>query len=328
MTDKPIRWGILGAANFARNHMGPAIHAAKGAQLAAVASPSAEKVANFAAFAPGLRHHDSYESLLADPDIDAVYIPLPNHLHVDWSIRALEAGKAVLCEKPVGLDVAQIDRLIAARDRAGIFAAEAYMIVHHPQWQRARDLLRDGAVGTLCHVNAAFSYYLDDATNIRSRAEFGGGGLRDIGVYTMGGVRFATGREPERLVHSRVQMENGVDVFAEVGFDFDGFTYQGYTSTRMANRQEVCFHGTEAVMTLTCPFNANVFDQAELRLSYPDGVVKTERFTGVNQYVLQVENFGRSLRDGAAYPWSLEDARGTQAMLDQVFAEMHARGQT
>ncbi|MBO9400681.1 Gfo/Idh/MocA family oxidoreductase [Shimia sp. R9_3] len=320
MTDKTIRWGILGAANFALNHMGPAIHAAKGAQLAAVASSSAEKVAAFEAFAPGLRHHTSYEALLADPEIDAVYIPLPNHLHVEWAIKTLEAGKAVLCEKPIGMDVAEIDRLIAARDKAGVLAAEAFMIVHHPQWQRAKTLLEEGAIGTLRHVNAVFSYFNDDPANIRNQADIGGGGLRDIGCYVLGGARFVTGEEPVSLDHTRVQMENGIDLFADMSFTFPSFTYQGYTAIRMAPRQEVHFHGDAGVMSLTCPFNAAVFDQAELVLSRPDQSRRVERFPGVNHYVLQVEAFGHALRTGEAYLWPLEQARGTQAMVDQVLA--------
>ncbi len=130
---KPVRWGILGAAKFAREHMGPAIHAANEAELAALATSSAEKAAPFQAFAPGIAVHQSYEALLADPSIDAVYIPLPNHLHVEWALKAMQAGKHVLVEKPAALREAEFDQLIAARDGAGVLAAEAYMIVHHPQ---------------------------------------------------------------------------------------------------------------------------------------------------------------------------------------------------
>lgn len=320
LTEKPVRWGILGAAKFALQHMGPAIHAAAGAELAAVASSSAEKAAAFAEFAPGVRHHSDYEALLEDPDIDAVYIPLPNHLHVPWILQALEAGKPVLCEKPLGMDVAEIDEVIAVRDATGLLAAEAFMIVHHPQWQRTRSLLQEGAIGPLRHVNAAFAFFNDDMSNIRNKAQAGGGGLRDIGCYVLGGVRFATGQEPTKLDYARVQMQNDVDVFADMGFQFDGFTYQGVTSIRMALRQEVHFHGENAVLSLTCPFNAGVFDQAELVVSYPDKTRTVERFPTVNQYVLQVEAFGRSVRSGAAYPWPLEQSRGTQAMVDQVLA--------
>ena len=320
MTGDILRWGVLGASNFALKHMAPAIHAAGGAELAALATRNPDKARAFQALQPGLRVHEGYEALLDDPAIDAIYIPLPNHLHVDWAIRALEAGKAVLCEKPVGMDVAEIDRLIAVRDRTGVFAAEAFMIVHHPQWQRARQLLAEGAVGDLVHVNAAFTYFNDDAGNIRNQAAAGGGGLRDIGVYILGGTRFATGLEPEHLDHARLTMKDGVDLFAEMSFRFPGFGFQGFVSTRMAPRQEVHFHGDKAVLSLTCPFNAGVFDQAELRLSRADKSVLVERFPGVNHYVLQVEAFGRAVRDGVPFGWTLEQARGTQAMIDAVLA--------
>lgn len=320
MADQTLRWGILGAARFARQHMAPAIHAAAHADLAGLATSSADKFAEFARFAPGLQHFTSYEDLLADPSIDAVYIPLPNHLHVEWAIKALQAGKHVLCEKPVGMDVGQIDQLIAVRDATGLLAAEAYMIVHHPQWQRAKQLLAEGAIGDLHHVNAVFTFRNLDGGNIRNQADMGGGGLRDIGVYTMGSARWATGQEPVKMTHAHLTLDNGVDTHADVGFAFPGFSYQGYTSIRMANRQEVHFHGSEAVMTLSCPFNANVFDQGEIHLKDPNGKTVTERFPGANHYVQQVENFGRSVRDGAAYPWTLEDARGTQSMLDQILA--------
>ena len=322
MPTQPIRWGILGAADFALNHMGPAINQANGATLSGIASSSAEKAAGFINIAPDAKFYDSYEAMLNDPAIDAVYVPLPNHLHVEWTLKALAAGKHVLTEKPIALEASEIDQLIKARDASGLLAAEAYMIAHHPQWARTKELIASGAIGTLMRTDAAFSYNNRDGDNIRNRPETGGGGIRDIGVYTMGSVRLVTGREPLGLHSTRIHMENGIDAFAEVLFDFDGFTHQSFTSMRMANRQSVTFQGDEGVLTLTCPFNSNVFDQAELHLSEPSGVVRVERFSGVNQYVLQVEAFGDTIRNGTPYAWTLEDAKGTQAMLDQVLAQV------
>lgn len=314
-------WGILGASNFALEHMGPAINAALGARLAGIASSSAEKAKPFQSLAPDAKFM-SYQEMLDSPDIDAVYIPLPNHLHVDWTLKALEAGKHVLTEKPIAMQADEIDGLIAARDRTGLLAAEAYMIAHHPQWVRTRELVQSGAIGTLMRVDAAFSYNNTDMENIRNRPETGGGGIRDIGVYTMGAVRLVTGQEPVRLHSSRIETENGVDTFAEVLWDFDDFSYQSFTSMRMANRQSVSFHGSDAVLTVKCPFNANVFDQAAIEISRPDGTVQSERFTGVNHYICQVEAFQNSIHTGAAYAWPLEEAKGTQAMLDQVLAQI------
>jgi len=324
---EPVRWGVLGAANFAREQMARAIHAAEGADFAALATSSAEKAAGFTAFNPGLRIHESYDALLADSDIEAVYIPLPNHLHVEWTKKALAAGKHVLTEKPIAMSAAEIDDLIAARDASGLLASEAYMIVHHAQWQRARELYRDGAIGKLIHVEGLFSYdNAADPDNIRNRPESGGGGIPDIGVYTYGATRWVTGQEPLSITHADVDFENGVDVLARVSARFDGFTAHWVNSMRMHPFQEMTFMGEEGVIRLTAPFNANLYGPAvvELHRNIGNGhgaSVTTERFAAANHYVDQVETFSRSVRTGEPYPWTLEDARGTQAMIDAVFAK-------
>ncbi|MFC3179706.1 Gfo/Idh/MocA family protein [Cypionkella sinensis] len=320
---KPVRWGILGAANFAKEQMAPAIHAAKGAELAALATSSPEKAAGFQAFCPSLTVHPTYEALLADPSIDAVYIPLPNHMHVEWSLKALAAGKHVLTEKPISMQASEIDQIIAARDASGLLAAEAYMIVHHPQWQLAKKWLEAGEIGQLRHVDAAFSFCLEDMSNIRNRPDAGGGSLRDIGVYTFGSARFVTGSEPVDI-SARLVLENGVDTFAQVAGIMDGphgrFTYSSMTSMRLYNRQTVVFQGDKGMIRLDGgPFNANYNDIAEIELHQNGNEVKTVRFPTSNHYVLQVEAFGRSIREGAAYPCPLEFVKGTQAMMDTVY---------
>jgi len=319
----PIRWGVLGAANFAREHMARAIHAAKGATFAALATSSPQKAAGFQAFQPDLRIHDSYEALLADPEIDAVYVPLPNHLHVEWALKTLDAGKPVLVEKPLAMQASGFDAVIAKRDETGLLAAEAYMIVHHPQWQKARDLVQSGAIGPLVLVDGVFSYDNRSALdNIRNKPETGGGSLPDIGVYTFGSARFVTGEEP-LAVQSKIRRENGVDVFAHVTADFPGFRYSSITSMRMFPRQEMVFHGENGVIRMTCPFNANVFGAAELTIERAGMVVEHFRWPSVNHYVQQVQNFGKSLRDGVPYPCPLEFSRGTQVMIDMAFAAEH-----
>lgn len=316
---KPVRWGVLGAANFARQHMAPAIHAANGAEFHALATSSPEKAEPFRAFAPGLTVHGSYEALLADPEVEAVYIPLPNHLHVEWSLKAIEAGKHVLCEKPMTMHASEFDRLIEARDRSGLLVAEAYMIVHHPQWIRARELVQGGAIGELRHVTADFSFNLQDMGNIRNRPETGGGALGDIGVYIFGSTRFVCGQEPARIRAANVRRENGVDVYVQVMAEFPGFEYSGMVSMRLHNRQEVVFHGDKGVLRVAhAPFNANVHDLAQVVLETGGNMRGFERYPGVNQYVLQVENFGRSLREGVPYPCPLEFSKGTQRMIDMV----------
>ena len=321
---KPVRWGILGASKFAQDFMARAIHASEGAELAALATSDPRKADGFAAFCPGLKVHASYDALLADPGIDAVYIPLPNHMHLEWTLKTLAAGKHVLTEKPIAMKADEIDQIIAARDATGLLAAEAYMIVHHPQWIRARQLVQEGAIGKIQHVDAAFSYNLTDMGNIRARPETGGGGIRDIGVYTFGCTRFVTGAEPKDL-SARVIMEHGVDVFAHVVGTMEGpagqFTYGSMTAINMYNRQVVTFQGDQGMIRLDGgPFNANVNDVAQIELHRHGNTVLTERWPAANHYVLQVEAFCRSVTIGVPYASTLEFARGTQAMIDRVFA--------
>lgn len=315
-----LRWGILGAAKFAREHMAPAIHAARGAELVAIATSDPVKAEPFQAFAPRIKVLDSYEALLADPDVDAVYVPLPNTLHVEWAIKALGAGKHVLCEKPIAMRASDFDALEAAAKKADRLCAEAYMIVHHPQFIRARELVQGGAIGKLMHIDTVFSYNnAGDLSNIRNKADMGGGGLRDIGVYNFGAARFVSGAEPLRVPYANVRYENGVDVFAQVAADFAEFTYSAVISIRMQPRQEITFHGDTGFVRLTCPFNANLHDVAELVLENDGQRVVTERWPAANHYVLQVENFVSSAVTGAAYPCPLSFSRGTQVMMDMVF---------
>lgn len=313
-----IRWGILGAAKFAREHMGPAIANARGAELVALATRDPENAGPFREFAPGLRVHTSYDDLLADPEIDAVYVPLPNDMHTPWAIKALDAGKHVLVEKPVSMTVAEVDQLIAARDASGLVAAEAYMITHHPQWHKLRELLNSGELGRLRRVDGVFSYdNRADAGNIRNQASKGGGGIRDIGVYPFGAVRFVTGQEPVRITDTHLEMENDVDVRAHVTAEFADFSFSALVSMRMALWQMMEFHGEKAVARLTAPFNPGVFGEARLEIYKSDQSCEVFRWPTVNQYVLQVEAFGRAI-GGEDYVCPLEFSRGTQVMIDSI----------
>lgn len=324
---RTLRWGILGAAKFARQHMGPAIHAARNNRLTAIATSSPDKAAPFQEFAGDIAVYTSYDDLLNDPEIDAVYIPLPNHLHIEWSKRAALAGKHVLCEKPIALRADQIDELIYLRDQTGLMIAEAFMITHHPQWIYARELLDAGAIGALMQVDGVFSYNnAHDPTNIRNNPDYGGGSLPDIGVYTMGSTRFATGQDPKSILHSDLVMENGVDVWAHVTAQFDGFKFSSVTSMRMAARQEMTFHGDQGIIRLTAPFNPSVFDQAQVVLHRPDMEVVTKRFPSENHYIRQVENFRNTVFTGADYPTPLEFSQGTQRMMDMAFDAANSIG--
>ena len=322
---KTVRWGILGAAHFAKRHMAPAMQLARNTELVALGTSDGAKAAPFKALAPGLKVHSSYDAVLNDPDIDAVYIPLPNHLHVAWVKKAIAAGKHVLCEKPIAMQASEIDELIALRDSAGLMLVEAYMIVHHPQWQYAKALFESGVIGDLVQVDGVFSYNnAEDVANIRNRPDTGGGSLPDIGVYTFGSARYVTGQEPEAILDATITWENGVDVWAGVTAQFPGFRFMGVTSMRMDARQEMNFHGTNGFIRLTAPFNPQVFGQAEVELHQGGEAKQVKRFPNENHYTRQLEAFQASLHEGADYPCPLEFSQGTQRMIDQVFQK--ARG--
>lgn len=322
---QPIRWAILGAGNFARQHMGPAIHAAEGAELVAIGTSSVEKAAPFQAFAPQLRVLTEYDAVLADPEVDAIYIPLPNHLHIEWASKALRAGKHVLVEKPVALRAEQVDPLIALRDETGCVAQEAFMIAHHPQWARVRHLIADKAIGELRHVDAVFTYNNPDLTNVRFDAAKGGGSLPDIGVYTIGATRFATGQEPIAITHTDIDYLNGVDITARVSARFDGFSATWVTAMNIHDTQFVTFLGSEGRITVHAPFNAGKYGEAQVEIAMNDGSSRIERWPTERQYVTQVEAFGAAVRDGAPYAWSLEEAKATQAVIDAIYSAEASR---
>ena len=319
---KILNWGILGASHFAKNFILPAIMASKGNNLTALATSDPEKAAPFKTVQTSLRIHKNYDALLADDRIDAIYIPLPNTLHVEWTKNAVAAGKHVLTEKPIAMQTQEIDDLIALRDASGLLVAEAYMIVHHPQWHYAKKLYESGVIGTLWSVDSVFSYNIAaDPGNIRNRPETGGGSLPDIGVYTFGSARYVTGQEPTEILSADIKWENNVDVWSHIRADFPSFRFSSTTSMRLAPRQEVTFHGDKGFIKLTTPFNTQVFSQAEVELWRNNMTVDTKRFPSDNHYVLQLENFQNSVFNGTPYPCSLEFSQGTQRMIEMSFAK-------
>ncbi|MEM7723178.1 MAG: Gfo/Idh/MocA family oxidoreductase [Pseudomonadota bacterium] len=320
-----VRWGILGAAGFARKTMAPAINAALRNRLVAVATRDPAKAEPFDQIAPGLRVHDSYDALLADPEIDAVYIPLPNALHVEWSVKAAEAGKAVLCEKPIGLRASDFDKLIAAREATGKLIAEAWMPAHHPQWAKVRVLIAEGELGELHTVTGSFSYGLGDPTNIRLNADLAGGGLRDVGVYPIGAFRFATGLEPVPVWADAV-LENRVDTSAWVQARAGDVRFGFHVSMRTQRHQSMVFEGTGGKLTVLAPFNAGEYAQADLLLQGGGREDRVFAFPTDRQYVRQVEAVAATVMDGAKFPYPLEASRGTQVVLDAIFEMLGQTG--
>ena len=313
-----VRWGILSAAKIAREWVCPGIHNSAHGIVAAVASKTPGKAEALAA-PYGARTHASYEALLADPAIDAIYIPLPNGAHVEWTAKALAAGKHVLCEKPIAMKADEIDGLIAARDASKRLAAEAFMVTHHPQWHRVRDLIAGGAIGTLRHVQGAFTFHLLDYGNIRNDPAQGGGALRDIGVYPSVTTRFVTGLEPEKI-RSLIEWDHGIDATARVWVEFPGFTMDFYVSMRMHPCQQMVFHGDKGWIKVLSPFNAKLYGDDQIELRDQSGVIKIERFPLVDHYTEQANAFNTSVLTGAPYPCTLEFSRGNQRMIDMIYA--------
>jgi predicted dehydrogenase len=317
--NEPFRWGILGAAKIARTAVAPAIHAAAGSRLVALATRDPDRAGPFRTLVQNLRIHAGYDALLADPGVDAVYIPLPNHLHVDWCARALAAGKHVLCEKPMAMVAADFDRLQAAQAASGRLLAEAFMILHHPQWHRARDLIADGAIGALQHVEGVFTYRNTDPANIRNRPETGGGALRDIGCYPLAVTRFVTGAEPVAL-EARAVLEGGVDTHARARAVFPDFELDFRVSMRMALRQEMVFHGTGGWLRATAPFNTTGYGDTRLELRRHAGDWQVDSFNAPDQYRLMIEAFAPAARGDAPAQVPLAFSRGNQAALDALLA--------
>ncbi len=320
-----LRWGVLGAAKIGRTKVIPAMQKGERTEVVAIASRDLDKAKQAAESLGIAKAYGSYEELLADPDIDAVYNPLPNHLHVPWSIVAARAGKHVLCEKPIGLTSAECRALIDARDRTGVIIGEAFMVRTHPQWLRARDLVRSGEIGELRAIVSAFSYFNRDPHNIRNMPDIGGGALMDIGCYPVQISRFLFEEEPvrcvgaverdpdfgtDRLTSGLMQFRNGHSVFT--------------CSTQMVPYQTVQILCTEGRVEIEIPFNAP--PDRPCRIFIDDGHDvfgsgrRVEEIPVCDQYTIQGDLFAAAVLDGAEVPTPLEDSLGNMLAIEALFA--------
>lgn len=319
-----VRWGVLGAAKIAVTKVIPAMQRSTLTEVAAIASRDASK-ARAAADKLGIqRAYGSYEELLADPDIDCIYNPLPNHLHVPWSIKAAEAGKHVLCEKPIGLSVAECRELMAVRDRTGVRIGEAFMVRTHPQWLRTREIVRSGSIGDLRAIVCAFSYFNRDPANVRNVPEWGGGGLMDIGCYPIQISRFLFGKEP-LLVSAAIERdpEFGVDRLTSGLFDYGTGQCVFTCSTQMIPYQRVHVFGTQGRIEIEVPFNAPPDRPCRLFLDTKGDLtgagIAIEEFHICDQYTIQGDAFSRAVREGGEVPTPLEDSLGNMAVIEAMF---------
>ncbi len=319
-----VKWGVLGAASIAVRKVIPGMQNGEWSEIAAIASRDLEKAQAAASGLKIEKAYGSYEELLADPEIEAIYNPLPNHLHVPWSIKAAEAGKHVLCEKPIALNAAEAMTLLAARERTGVKIGEAFMVKTHPQWLRARELIREGRIGELRAITGFFSYFNRNPENVRHKPEWGGGGLLDIGCYPITMSRFMFGEEPLRVsgVMER-DPEFGTDRLASAILEFGGGQSIFTCGTQIVPYQRMQFLGTKGRIEIEIPFNAPI-DQPT-RIFVDDGSdlagsgIRAETIAACDQYTIQGDAFSRAIRENTEVPVPLEDAIANMRVIDAVF---------
>ena len=330
-TNRPVAWGVLGVAKIATQKVipgmqgSPGMQSSPGIRVAGIASRDIAR-AREAASALGIpKAYGSYEEMLADPEIEVVYNPLPNHLHVPWTIKAMEAGKHVLCEKPIALTADEAAALVEARARTGKLVAEAFMIHFHPQWLRAREIVRSGEIGELRSMNVLFCYNNVDPTNIRNMAEIGGGGLYDIGCYAVASSRFIFEAEPQRIV-SLLDFDPVLktDRVSAGLADFGAGRQLTFSvSTQTTPYQRVQILGSKGRVEIEVPFNP--LPARATRIMVDDGRdlfgggIRVEEFPPCDQYGLQGEAFSRAVRGQESFGWPIEDAIANMRVLDALF---------
>ena len=313
---------MLGVAKIAATKVIPAMQRGQRTEVVAIASRDPVRAAEAAARLGIPKASGSYDAVLADPDVDAVYIALPNHLHVPWSRRAAEAGKHVLCEKPIALSTAEARSLIEVRDRAGVEIQEAFMVRSHPQWIKARDLVREGRIGTLRSMLGHFSYFNDDPSNIRNVPEFGGGALMDIGCYLINTGRFIFEAEPIRVAGAIERDPRlGVDRLTSMLLDFGHGHLAGTCSTQLVPYQRIHIFGTGGRIEIDIPFNAPNDRPCRIQVDTggPPDAIEVISLDVCDQYTLQGDVFAHAILQGERVSPPLEDAVSNMACLEAVF---------
>ncbi len=322
----PLRWGILSTAKIGVRNAIPGIKAADRCEVTSIASRDEGRARDVADRLGIPRAYGSYEELLADPDVDAIYIPLPNHLHAEWTIASARAGKHVLCEKPLAMTSAEAQEMVDVCASAGVRLMEAFMYRLHPSWEAVREMVASGRIGALRAVQSWFSYFNDDPKNIRNVAAFGGGALMDIGCYSVNLSRMLFDGEPLD-VEASVSRDptTGVDVLTSAILEFESGMATFTCSTRAEPDQRVHVHGTEGRISLEIPFNIPPDHPARVLVTSggeppvrPDTEVVT--FDPVDQYAIQAERFARSILEDAPVPIPPEDAVANMRVIDAVFA--------
>jgi predicted dehydrogenase len=316
-----IRWGVLSTAKIAREHVIPAIRRSRRGTVVALASRDRARGQAMAAELAIPKVYSAYDDLLADPNVDAVYNPLPNHLHVSWTLRAMKAGKHVLCEKPIGLNVVEAEQLAsAAASHPKLKVMEAFMYRHHPQWQMAQQLVQHGRIGSLRTIHTFFSYFNDDPQNIRNQRDIGGGALMDIGCYGISLARFIFQAEPHRvLAMIERDQKTGVDRLVSALLEFFQGTSSFTCGTQLAPHQRVNIVGTKGRVEIEIPFNAPA-DRPQRIWLQQGGVAEEIIFDPCDQYGLEADAFAEAIQDDLTVPTPLSDAVANMRVIERLFA--------
>lgn len=315
-----VKWGVLSTAKIGREKVIPGIQAAPNCEVVAIAGRDPGRTGDVADQLGIPTRHETYEALLDDPEIDAVYIPLPNHLHMEWTIRAAEAGKHVLCEKPLALTAADGQRMVDASTENGVVFMEAFMYRLHPTWQTALDIVRSGRIGELVTVQSWFSYYNDDPSNIRNIADYGGGALMDIGCYPINLSRLLFGAEPESVSGSIVRdPSSGVDITTSGLLEFADGTSTFTCSTRCAPDQRVHVYGSAGRLSFEIPFNIPPDRPTHLWLT-TGAVTESIVFDSADQYRIEAEQFATAIETGEAVPIPPSDGVANMTVIERLVA--------
>jgi len=318
-----VKWGIISTAKIALEYVIPALQRGQFSEVTAIASRSREKAEEAASRLGIKRSYGSYEELLSDPGIDAVYNPLPNTMHLEWSVKAMEAGKHVLCEKPLAMTVAEAEEMIRVRDRCGVKAGEAFMVKSNPQWIDTRERVRRGEIGQLRFIQGVFSYYNLDPFNIRNIPELGGGGIWDIGCYPVTTSRYIFEQEPLGVVASlEFDPEMKTDRLGSVIMDFPSGQSLFAVSTQLVPYQRMHIFGTGGHLEVHIPFNAP--DDRPCTVAYDRGSILLDEiqirsFPVADQYTLMTDAFSGAIREDTEVPVPLEDALNNTRVLTAIF---------
>lgn len=322
---RKIQWGILSTANIGIKRVIPAILSGERGLVAAIASRDASRAAEVAARFSIPRSYGSYEALLTDPAIDAIYNPLPNHLHVEWTVKALNAGKHVLCEKPLGISATETQVLIDARDRSQKRVIEAFMVRHHPQWHRVRELVRAGRIGSIRSIQSAFMFTVLDPNNVRNQAQLGGGALYDVGCYPLVTARYIFGVEPARaiaLINRDAHL--GVDTLTGGLLEFPGGGQLVFSCAfRAAAYQRVTILGSDGRIDMPVPFTPAKDMACRIVIDSGKNLDGTsaefEDFPAVDQYALQCDAAATAFLGETPQEFPIEDGIATMRVIDALY---------